>query len=450
MNFNSETTNQEEKKDTTTVQDIAWLKDLGVQSWQAELVLSGLVVTGLFQMPDLFVKWVEPSIIQSGELEFSFLNIASIIFLVGIDCLVIFFGVHLLFRGIWIALLGLNSVYPNGIDVTSKKGMGENYWQKAKEKYPDLTAYCVSLDANCSLIFSMATLIIIIISSISIIILLFYQFFRLLTSYFPVVADYALPIGIGTYLLFTVVTFGAQFLGKKYPNNKKVEKILTGYGFAINSLFSLYIFRKPIGYISSITTSNSKSKYGLYVGMLVSGLMGFVGGRQVGNHDVFYDFEAEKYFSFNNKPHQVLTFNYENLLDKEAEVYTPIIQSDVVTDDFLKVFIPSIARETEHIILKEYGIAERFKMTDAQRENRDKEKLAAYKQFNRLYINGVEQPNLEYQFYAHPQAAERGLLVYMPTDSLTKGRNILEIRKNYFSKDSVQKIVKIPFFFKKE
>jgi hypothetical protein len=450
MDFKTETTNQEEKKDTITPQDTAWLKELGVQSWQAELVLSGLVVTGLFQMPDLFIKWVEPSIIQSGELEYSFLNMASIFFLIGIDSLIIFFGIHLLFRGIWIALLGLNSVYPNGINVKSINGMGEKYWQKAKEKYPDLTAYSAELDASCSVLFSMATLIIIMVSSLSIAILLFYQCTRFLTSIFPIIADYVIPIGIGFYLIFMLVSFAAQYLGKKYPDNKRVEKFTTGFGLAMGSIFSLYIFRKPIGYITSIYTSNEKSKYGMYIFMAICVIMGFMGGKQIYLSNAFYDLEADKYFIFNNKPHQILAFNYENLIDKEAQIYSPIIQSDVMTDDFLKVFIPTIAREIEHITLKEYGIVERFKMKNAQREARDKDKLAAYKQFNRIYINDVEQPNLDYQFYTHPQATERGLLVYIPSEQFVKGRNVLEIRKNYFSKDSVQKVVKIPFFFRKE
>jgi hypothetical protein len=184
--------------------------------------------------------------------------------------------------------------------------------------------------------------------------------------------------------------------------------------------------------------------------MLACAVMGYFGGRQMGSHFAFSDFEAKKYFTFINKPHQILAFNYENLLDKEAEIYTPVIQSDIITDDFLKVFIPTIARETEHISFEEYGVMKRIKMNDAQRIARDKERLKAYKQFNQIYINNVVQDSLEYQFYTHPQASERGLLVYVPSDNFVKGRNMLEIRKNYFSKDSVQKIVKIPFFFKSE
>jgi hypothetical protein len=438
-----------EKTEKTEKRSHNWLKELGEQSWQAELVISGLVITGLFQLPDLFIKWAETSVIQSGEMEFMFLKFACLLFLVGIDMLIVFFGIHLLFRGIWIALLGLNSVFPDGINVESTQGLGKKYWLKMKEKYPDLTAYTVELDARCSLLFSSATVIIIMVSSFSIIILAFYQLIRFLTSFFPVIADNIIPIGIGAYLLLLLVSLVPWYLGKKYPDNKRVEKFITGYGNTMGVLYSLYIFRKPVGYINSIQSSNNKSKY-LMVGiMAVSAIMGFVGGRQISKSYAFNDFEVGAYFSFNNKPYQLMDFNYENLMDKEAHVYTPFIQSDIVTDDFLKIFIPTIARETERMTFKEYSLVERFKMTDAQREKRSKDELEVYKQFNRIYLNDVEYPNLDYQFYTHPQASERGLLVYVPTDSLPNGRNILEIQKNYFSKDSVQKIVKIPFYLKK-
>ena len=447
MDFKQDITKQEEIKDTPPPKEPAWLIDLGIQSWQAELVMSGFIVTGLFQLPDLFIKWVEASVIQSGELEYTFLRFACMIFLMGIDLLVIIFGIHLLFRGIWVALLGLNSVYPNGIDTTSTKGMGEKYWLKAKEKYPDLTAYCVKLDANCSILFSSATGAIIMISSISVCVLVFYKLSTYLMSVFPITPKHIIATGVGIYFTFLVVNLLLWYLAKKYPDNKRIEKIVTRFGNVVGYVFSLYIFQKPLGYINGIQMSNSKSKYGFIIMMIVSLLMGVVVGKQMRQSNAFYDFEGDKYFTFNNNTHEILAFNYENLINKEAEIYTPIIQSDVITDDFLKVFIPNITREREHMSFKEYSIKERFKMNNAQREAIDKERFEVYKAFNSIYINDTLQANLAYQFYSHPQATERGLLVYVPSELFVKGRNILEIRKNYFSEDSVQKIVKIPFFF---
>lgn len=305
MELKQDTLNQEENKDIETPQDTGWLKDLGIQSWQAELVISGLIVTGLFQLPDLFIKWVEPSIIQSGELEFTFLEIASMIFLMGIDILVIIFGIHLLFRGIWIALLGLNSVYPNGIDTTSTKGMGEKYWQKAKEKYPDLTAYCAKLDANCSVLFSSATLIFIMVSSISICVLAFYKLSTYLMSVFPITPKDIIAVGIGIYVMFLVVNLLLWYLAKKYPDNNRIEKIVTRFSDVTGVLFSLYIFQKPVGYITSIQMSNSKSKYGFIIMLIVSLFLGFAVGKQMRQSNAFYDLKPDKYFTFNNNSHQI-------------------------------------------------------------------------------------------------------------------------------------------------
>ena len=287
------------------------------------------------------------------------------------------------------------------------------------------------------------------ITSLSVFILLFYQCVRLLTAVFPAITDHAVPIGIVVYSIFVLASLAIQYLGKRYPDNKAVEKAVTGFSTAVGSLFSLYVFQKPIGYINSIYFSNTKSKYFKIVLVAVSAVMGLMSGIQLNRRDVFNDLDAEKYFTFNNKPYQILSYNYENLLEKEAQVYTPIIQSDVVTDDFLKVFIPTIEREKEHMSVKKYTLAERFTMNTAQREAAKNERLESYKRFNRIYVNGIEYPNLDFHFYQHPQAAENGLFVYVPSQQFTKGRNILEIRKNYFSKDSVQKIIKIPFFFNK-
>jgi hypothetical protein len=450
MDFKSETPHEEEIKDTSPRKEPAWLIDLGIQSWQAELVMSGLIVTVLFQLPDLFIRWVEPSIIQSGELEFTFLKFACTIFLMGIDVLILIFGIHAVLRGIWIALLGLNSVYPEGIDTKSTMGMGEKYWIKAKEKYPDLTAYCAELDATCSGLFSSATFIIILVTSFSTLILVFYKLSTYLMSVFPITATHILTAAGVIYGLYMVLSIFALVLAKKYPDNKRIEKIVTKFNDVLWVVFSLYIFQKPLGYINGIQLSNSKSKYGFILILPISLLVGALVGKQLLVSGAFYDFDRDKYFTFNNQPHELLAFNYENLISKEAQIYSPIIQSDVIADDFLKVFIPNIARERERMNLKEYSIKERFKMKNAQREAIEKERFEVYKAFNRIYINDTLQVNLTYQFYEHPQATERGLLVYIPSENFIKGRNVLEIRKNYFSEDSIQKIVKIPFFFEKK
>ncbi|MFK7808029.1 MAG: hypothetical protein AB8F74_09545, partial [Saprospiraceae bacterium] len=63
MSTQQENTNTTKSKKKTP----KWLKALEAQSWQAELLISGLVVTGLLQAPSYFVDWMEGYIFESTE-----------------------------------------------------------------------------------------------------------------------------------------------------------------------------------------------------------------------------------------------------------------------------------------------------------------------------------------------------------------------------------------------
>ncbi len=65
-------------------------------------------------------------------------------------------------------------------------------------------------------------------------------------------------------------------------------------------------------------------------------------------------------------------------------------------------------------------------------------------------MNETFYDDLKFQYFTHPHQSEEGILVYIPTQNFKVGENILEIRKEYFSDEGVQKIVHIPFFFEGE
>jgi len=208
---------QEEKKVQPKKKVAKWLRALEAQSWQAELLISGLLIAGLIQVPDILVNFLQGYMVESTGLSHTFYSMASMLFLTGVNSLIIFFGFHFLFRGIWISLLGLNSVYPDGINVNSTNGAGPKYWEKNKERFPDLSAYNQELDRTCSLIFSLATITIIMMTSISLVIIIFFKVFQFLISFFPGLAGYVLHIGGAFYLIFMVLALAVQQLPKRFP-----------------------------------------------------------------------------------------------------------------------------------------------------------------------------------------------------------------------------------------
>ncbi|MEN0050007.1 MAG: hypothetical protein AAF806_23290 [Bacteroidota bacterium] len=427
-----------------------WLKMLELQSWQAELLISGAVIAGLLRLPKLYIHWVETYILESNELGFWFVNFASTLILTAINALIFFFALHFLMRSIWIALLGLNSVYPEGINIHAKHGAGPKYWKKAKEKYPNLSAYNEELDHSCSLIFSVAASTVIVCASFSLLILLVYQIFRLITGVFPAFIDYIIPVGIVLYFLFLLFSLSIQYLAKKYPDSERVERFVDAYGELISNFFSLYFFKKPVGYITSIMTSNSQSKKSFFVGMSIAFVFGFLGGTQTGEDPIFEYLTPDNYYTFNNKAANFLPYNYENLKPTETTIFTPIIPADVVSGSQLKLFIPTIEREKSKMDLVTFNLLDKFQTKRTFRDSMRTENLKYYANFNQILVNDSLYQDLDFQYYTHPNNNEQGVLTYVSTKHFKEGKNVLEIRKNYFSDKEVQKIVRIPFYFEGE
>jgi hypothetical protein len=325
-------------------------------------------------------------------------------------------------------------------------GSGPIYWRKAKEKYPDLSAYNLELDRQCSVIFSMASATFIIVTSISLLILVVYWIFAWLMSYFPILGDYALAIGVGLYVVFLIFSMVIQWAAKKYPEHPRVVRFVESYGNVASGFFSLYLFRKPVGYITSILMSNTTTKYYFLLMMVAGFLMGGVGGVQTASQPAFSYLNPDRYVRFNNRPEYVFPFNYDNLRDPEQLIFTPFIQSDVIGNEVLKLFIPIIEREKEQMDIHELSFLEKLQYSRPKRDSIRKENLRAYAAFHTIVINDSVYAALDFQYYHHPQADDEGLLVYILTEGLPIGRNLLEIRKAYYL-DGKQKMVTIPFYY---
>ena len=78
-----------------------WLRQLEKESWQAELVISGLALFGTFQLPEL-ANWLIDLFIRNLPVEQYFAGYAiSFCYLLGIGVLTTFFMIHLILRAYW-------------------------------------------------------------------------------------------------------------------------------------------------------------------------------------------------------------------------------------------------------------------------------------------------------------------------------------------------------------
>jgi len=438
---------QDQVVNSSNKQTPEWLKALEAQSWQAELIISGLGAATLIRLPNWLLSWGEQYMISSSELGSSFLSMSFLFALCGVNILLVCFGIHFIFRSIWIALLGLNSVFPEGINVDSDAGAGPAYWKKTKEMFPNLSKYNQELDNRCSLIFSIAAGATVILTSFSVFILILYVATHFLIAAFPEISKYLVTIGITLYITFLLVSTIPNFFAKKYPNNKKLEKFTHRFGNIVNGMFSLYIFKKPLNYILGILTSNTSTRNFFIISIFLGFIMGILAGKQSDAY-LSYDYmRANRYFSFNDREHISIPLNYENLHPQERRIFTPIIPNKYINSTYLSVFIPIISREKEHIKLEEPSLLQKFSLSDEERDGIAVKNLNEYIQFNQITINNQVITEKNATYYNHPNHGEAGILMNIPTKGFLNGKNILQIKKDYYSDDGIQKIVTIPFYF---
>jgi len=223
-----------------------WLKILEQQSWQAELLISGLAIYGSLQLPGLvflFNDWLLAELPHDmmGWIPYMFIWFAFFIF-------------HFLSRTLWIGIVGLNSVYPNGINYDSDL-YNEDFKTKLKADYPDVDAYTKNLDDQCSTLFAQAFGFTAGMGGFTLLII-FCGFAGYLISLVLPVKAQTISYTLGG-ILFLCAMLPGFFNSKAIRDKPWVEKIhypiVKGIGFLMNPFF-----QKSIGYISQIFQTNTK------------------------------------------------------------------------------------------------------------------------------------------------------------------------------------------------
>lgn len=129
------------------------LRELHHQTWELELLISGLVAFALIQLPEPMDQAQRLLIPQLGEgarlvgiLVSAYLKIAVYMLIAG-------FVIHLVVRAFWVGLIGLDSVFPRGVrpERTRQGPVGREI---IRETVPPVRRLIVQTDALASVLFA--------------------------------------------------------------------------------------------------------------------------------------------------------------------------------------------------------------------------------------------------------------------------------------------------------
>lgn len=122
-------------------------------TWDMELLISGASVFALFQLSgeiDRLVVWFEPRL---GIEWLRFLDMMNVYGKGAVITLAVTFAVHLLLRARWIALVGMNSVFPGGIRWDRIKG-GPIEVEVVRARVADMDAVIERADNLSTVVFA--------------------------------------------------------------------------------------------------------------------------------------------------------------------------------------------------------------------------------------------------------------------------------------------------------
>ncbi|HEX5726582.1 MAG TPA: hypothetical protein VFX98_13995 [Longimicrobiaceae bacterium] len=402
--------------------------------WELELLISGAVVFSLLQLPGVVDRGydrLEPHLAASARMAAFMLYYCLKLVLY---TLIATFLLHLVTRAYWVGLIGLESVYPHGIrwdQTTYGPVMSEVYRERMKGLQPQIDR----ADRIGSVLFSYAfSIVLLLLVSIPIGALYAGVGFGLSQLFFE-----GRHMGRIVWLLFGVtmllplLVWGAdRAFGARLEPGSGGRRLLRAL-----SLVTYYVQAVPVyGSTMSVLFSNvSKKKiYPLFYAFFFGLIAFFIVKDLLVRRDVLA-MDSYRYLPDDGGGWEVGYRFYESQRPpREMFPNTPSIQSDLIRDPYVRLFVPYSPRRHNDAIaracpelrplqrggLRLEGIAGPADSAAAGAV------LACWKRVQPVELNG-RPVEVDFRFYTHPRSGLRGMVGYLPVAGLPRGANLLTV-----------------------
>ncbi|WP_425393062.1 hypothetical protein [Ekhidna sp.] len=302
----------------------SWLKTIQLNSWEAELLVSALVLYALFQVPEFLEKTSLQTFDRASRMHGLFRLLEKAIQLLSIGYIL-----HILVRGIWVASVGLSYVFPKGVNHESLNFKGN--FKKELTKNGSLVKMVLRLEELSSIIYGVSFIFfgtLVGFGSLLFTFLFFVEFIVPLMNqnpYFAVPAFFFILF----YFLLCIIVF-IDFLTNGYFRRKNWSADWFYYvAFFFRIVTLSFLYRRSL----LVLISNIKGWRSYLVPFVVLG----VTGGFLYLKDEIGDNRRDNYYQ-SNANGDYLSANYENLRD-DNDYLVATVQSDIINGSALKVFL---------------------------------------------------------------------------------------------------------------
>lgn len=425
------------------------LQKLQEESWQLELIISGFAIFGL-------VSAFSPLKIAVNNAQSEKDIYTAVILTVAlVSCAILIFNLllHVILRGLWIGALGLR--YVSGDIDYEVLNYSPKFTKYLKKKIGSFDKYIATLEDYCSIIFAVSFLLIFYVLAITFTVLTIalIAIFVLDNDDLPEKWRDIIGIPLIVFFVFGMFITFIDFITQGWLKRKQwISKIYFPI-YWIFSFVTLSFLYRPLLY------NFLDNKFGKRISLLlipVYALLTLGTSIHYNKSNYFND-----HVDFGSSSYYGNPSDYEDeLVDEDDISEVASIQSKVITDPFVKVFInfdysiedeiykfnPDLKPKEDRRGLK----SDIFVFGDTDWNTFVSNRKLYLKTFNDLYHIKIDSVAYECEFIiSHNKKKQLGFETFVKLDSLLEGKHLLNITRKRIRKKDTQTVFlrQIPFWY---
>ena len=406
---------------------------LHTRTFEAELLISGGVVFGLFQAAPVISRFFDEMFVRSeGQLRLVVLLGQTYVLLV-VYALLSAFLLHLVLRAFWIGLVGLESVYPGGVKWDRVEG-GPFFVDNSRKRLGSLAQIIDRVDDLCSLIFSFGFMIVIVFVYMTVVVLVSTVAGFLASRLFfgGLWSAEAFWVIFGTLIGFPLVTHLVdRLVGPRVRTDGVAGRVIASMT-RISNMVSPLRWLGPTTLTLQSNTSETRVSMASNVAMftLAAGVMAvmFVQAGMI-------RFDSLVYFPTSLRGDGIDPRHYRHLREEGSiEPKMPTIQSDVVEGPYLKLVIPYFPRRHNPLMKERCPDVAPFRSSglvfgrpDPPDEVEYRSAVDCLASLFPIEMDGTSLKDPWFEFTHDPVSGLEAIVTFVPLGNLEAGRHELLI-----------------------
>ncbi|MBC2845970.1 hypothetical protein [Winogradskyella flava] len=423
------------------------LQKLQEESWQLELLISGFAIFGLFTaFPHIHIA---ARAAQNDEKIYLWI----ILMVAFVSCAILIFNLllHVVLRGLWIGALGLRYV-SGDIDYDELK-YSAKFTKYLKKNVGSFDRYIARLENYCSIIFAISFLLIFYVLALTLTIIAIVGVVKLFLDNDNISKSFGPFIGIPLiiFIVFGMLLTFMDFITLGWLKKKKwLSKIYFPFYWIYSKITLAFLYR-PLVYNFLDNKFGRRVSFALvpvYILILVA---------------TSFNYKTSNYFNSSSSSNSYMADrnNYEDVLDEEDFIEEVAINSKVITDKHLKIFMVIYEDFDDYIFTFNKGLkpekdirgldSDIVVTSNISWSKRDSLRQEYIRTLNEVFTIRIDSTDYESDFiFGESLKGQKGFETYINLKDLSEGKHLLKVLRKRINreKDTVNNYHdRIPFWY---